>query len=252
MPSKNKFTVHGDVIHISRDEWNKLASTTYREDYFEELTSVTWTENRGYLTNGKFGLLHRYIMKKWYGEEVVQAMDAKGWIVDHMNNEGFDCTVSNLEFLASRHNVAKGQTLDVESKNMRHHIALNLFKDFSTGLYQISIGFNDPVYLLNEKEKTYQPINTLYLLYDRDYRIVINDAEQILLDYDLYKKVNITKLQCVEYDCKFPPKIELTEEEKDGGFVVRDGEIYLIIGNGKTFIHSAHYKKGWTPSKLNE
>lgn len=252
MPSKNKFSVHGEEIHISRDSWNKLASTTYREDYFQEITSVTWTEDKGYLKNGKFGLLHRYIMKKWYGEEVIQAMDVKGWIVDHMNNDGFDCRISNLEFLATRHNVAKGQTVDVESEKMRYHIALNMFKDFTTGLYQISIGFNDLVYLLNEKENTYQPINTLYLLYDCDYRIVINDAEQILLDYDLYKKVNLSKLQCLEYECKFPPTIEITEEEKNGACVERDGEIYMIIGNGKTFIHSAHYKKGWKPYQLNQ
>lgn len=133
MPSKNKFSVHGEEIHISRDGWNKLASATYREDYFEELTRITWTEDNGYLKNGKFGLLHRYIMKKWYGEEVVQAMDVKGWIVDHMNNDGFDCRISNLEFLATRHNVAKGQTVDVESEKMRYHIALNMFKDFTTG-----------------------------------------------------------------------------------------------------------------------
>lgn len=106
--------------------------------------------------------------------------------------------------------------------------------------------------MLNEKKNTNQPINTLYLLYDCDYRIVINDAEQILLDYDLYKKVNLSKLQCIEYECKFPPKIEITEEEKNEACVERDGEIYMIIGNGKTFIHSAHYKKGWTPSQSNQ
>lgn len=252
MPSKNKFSIHGEEIHISRDDWNKLASTTYREDYFDELTSVTWTETRGYITNGKFGLLHRYIMNKWYGEEVVQAMDEKCWIVDHMNNDGFDCRVSNLEFLATRHNVAKGQTVDVESKNMRCHIALNMFKDFSTGLYQISIGFNDLVYWVNEKDKSCQPINTLYLLYDCDYRVVINDAEQILLQYDLDKKVDVSRLQCIEYECKFPPKIEITNEEKNGAFVERDGEIYMIIGNGKSYIHSAHYKQGWTPSNITK
>lgn len=70
-----------------------------------------------------------------------------------MNNR-YDCRICNLEFLSFRHNVAKGQTLDVESAEMKYHIALNLFKDFSTGLYQISIGFNDNVYFGVRKQES--------------------------------------------------------------------------------------------------
>ena len=161
----------------------------------------------------------------------------------------FDCRISNLEFLATRHNVAKGQMVDVESDKMKYHMALNIVKDFTTGLYQISIGFNDPVCWYDGKEKRYQPLNTLRLLYDCDYRMVINDAEQILLQYDLNKKIEVSKLQCVEFECEFPPEIEITEEEKERAFIERNGEIYMIVGNGHSYIMSAHYKKGWTPSK---
>lgn len=252
MASKNKFTVHDDEIHISRDGWKELAFATYREDYFEELSSVTWTENKGYLKNNKFGLLHRYIMKKWYGEDIVQAMYEKGWVVDHMNNNGFDCRISNLEFLTKRYNVAKGQTVDVESNTMRYRIALNMFKDFTTGLYQINIGCNDPVNLCLEKEMSSQRIVALYLLYDCDYKIVINDAEEILLNYDLYGRVNLDKLHYVDYSYDSPLPIKFTEEEKDRAFVERDGKLILIIGNGKTFIRSLPYKKGWIPSKMKE
>lgn len=62
MPSKNTFERYGDEIHIFRDSWDQVAMTTYREDYYEELTSVTWTATPKYLTNNKLGLLHRYIM----------------------------------------------------------------------------------------------------------------------------------------------------------------------------------------------
>ena len=47
MPSKNRFTLNGNEIHIFRENWPQIAMTTYREDYYEELTSVTWTENNG-------------------------------------------------------------------------------------------------------------------------------------------------------------------------------------------------------------
>lgn len=40
--SKNRFEVNGDTITIMREGWDKLAFATYREDYFEELTTHTW------------------------------------------------------------------------------------------------------------------------------------------------------------------------------------------------------------------
>lgn len=159
--SKNRFEIANGNINILRDDWKKCAQVTYREDYFEELASVTWRENNGYVVNNKLGYLHRYIMKKWYGEEIFDEMVKRGWVVDHMNNNGFDCRICNLEFLAPNQNIAKGHNLDIEAEEQRHHIALNLFKDFSTGLYQISIVFNDNVYLSNGIEKIGQPINSL-------------------------------------------------------------------------------------------
>lgn len=253
MPSKNKFEIVDDDVHISRKEWDKLAFTSYRQDYYNELISVTWTESNGYLKNGKLGLLHRYIMKKWYGEEILKEMDARGWIVDHINNEGFDNRICNLEFLATRHNVAKGQTLDVESKNMRDQIALNIFKDFTTNYYQISIGFNDIVSLVDVVTGESHEISRLYLLYDCDYRLVINDAEQILLDYSLQKKFDIQKLKYIDYQVTYTQKVLLTEEEANnlnngGCAIVRDGVTYFIAGRGIKLI-SAYYKKGWKPQK---
>jgi len=251
MSSKNKFEVINDIVHINREGWDKLAFTTYRQDYYNELTSATWTEDKGYLKNGKLGLLHRYIMKKWYGEEIVKEMTARGLIVDHMNNDGFDNRICNLEFLATRHNVAKGHTLDVESKEMRDRIAVNIFKDFTTNYYQISIGFNEIVSMIDMITGESQEIDRLYLLYDCDYRLVINDAEQILLEYSLHRRFNIQQLKCIEYQVNYTKKVLLTEEEiknlNNGGCaIVRDGVNYFIKGKGIKLI-SAHYKEGWKP-----
>lgn len=184
MPSKNKFERVGNDVHIYRDGWDRIGQTTYREDYFEELTSVTWTNCKGYLVNSRLGSLHRYIMSKWYGQKMLEEMSKRNWVVDHMNNDGFDCRISNLEFLSSNHNVAKGQTVDVEVEKMRQHIALTLCKDFSTGFYQMHIGCNDPIVLVNSSGKS-KYVAKLSFLYDRDYKIVINDARDILLNYDI-------------------------------------------------------------------
>lgn len=246
MPSKNRFDVNGEVIYISRDGWEKLATTTYREDYYEELTSVTWTENEGYLVNKKLGSLHRYIMKQWYGEDVVKSMTEKNWVVDHMNNNGFDCRISNLEFLASRHNVAKGQTLDVEADQLRLRIALTLCKDFSTGLYQIHIGCNDNILWVDQTSGIEKNLAKLKLLYNSDYRIVINDAEQILLDYVLEGKVELNKLKWVDYKTEVFKIVSVSEEEKGRPLIERDGIKYMAMGNHIWFYSSA-LDKGWIP-----
>lgn len=102
--SKNKFEIINNEIHITREGWPLIGLTTYREDYYKELSSKTWsltkpnsdTEDKGYLSNGTLGLLHRYIAGKWYGEDVLKNMTEKGYVVDHMNNNHVDCRILGI------------------------------------------------------------------------------------------------------------------------------------------------------------
>ena len=73
--SKNAFEIDGDIISITRPEWGFKAYATVREDYLDEIQSVTWGLSYDrYPYNSKLGTLHSYIMKKWYGEEFCQEM----------------------------------------------------------------------------------------------------------------------------------------------------------------------------------
>lgn len=68
--SKNTFEIDGDTISITRPKWGFKAYATIKEDYLDEIQSVTWgLSNDRYPYNSKLGTLHSYIMKKWYGEE---------------------------------------------------------------------------------------------------------------------------------------------------------------------------------------
>lgn len=261
MKSKNTFEIHGDDVHIYRREWGSMAFTTYREDYYEELTSVTWTktkrknEDNAYLYNPKFGYLHRYIMGKWYGEDMVETMTENGWVVDHMNNDGLDCRISNLEFLPKQINTSKGNYLDVSVRELRSRIALSLHKDFSTGLYQIHIGFNKPASLYDATSRRYatdefHQLAKLKFLYDCDYRTIINDATSILSDYELYGCVKLDRLHFIDKKAEYFENIILTEEEKGKSVIERDGKYYFVIGNGIMF-YSSPVDKGWVPSKNN-
>lgn len=245
--SKNTFSVNGDIISIMRDEWDALALATYREDYYEELTQHTWYLNDGYPYNQSLGGgLHRYMMAKWYGEDVLSDMTARGFVVDHMNNNHMDCCISNLEFLKHNRNVAKGQYFDKEAEYLRQRIAVTMFKDFKTGYYQITIGCNAPICSNDGRF-----INAIKLLYTTPYSQVVLDAEKILTQYDEERRISLGNLDFCDKRITFSPNIELTEEEQNQAVVMRDGIPYIVIGNGKTFIHSIHYDENWEPPTSN-
>lgn len=248
--SKNNFRVVGDVILIKHPNWDFVACTTYRKDYYDELTSITWTNVNGYLRNKSLGSLHSYIVSKWYGKNVLEDMTKNNYIVDHMNNNHADCRISNLEFLKKSYNTAKGQTLDVDSKNMKTKIAVNIFKDFSTKCYQTTIGCNDSNIKVFKSENIEYDVSEIRLLYNCDYSIVINDAENILRLYDTEGKIDVSNTNSCDVKIEKNLEIELTEEDKNKLFIEHDGERYIIIDGKTRFLTSVPFEKGWkSPNK---
>lgn len=245
--SKNQFIVDGDTITIMRDGWDELVFATYREDYFDELSTHTWGLVNGYPHNSTLGgSLHRYMMAKWYGEDVLKELAKKGYVVDHLNNNHLDCRITNLEFLKKNRNTAKGQYLDTEASRLRGRLAVSLFKDFSTGYYQITIGCNDTI-VREDQDGCKHYINEIKLLYDRDYPIVILDAEAILTEYESDGRISLSHLRHCDMREQEATILSLTEDEKNRPFVFRDGVPYLVIGNGSSLIHTVHYDEGWIP-----
>ncbi|MCD8013913.1 MAG: HNH endonuclease [Lachnospiraceae bacterium] len=197
--SKNIFDIEGDTIYIKRPEWNFIATATVRDDYLEEIQSVTWgLNNERYLFNSKLGYLHTYIMAKWYGEEQCKEMKDKDYVIDHMDNISSNCCINNLCFLSNAYNKAKGLTFDQDNKD-KEYIALTMFKDFSTELYQITIMFNYPATLKLVGFDYPSVIELAYLLYEGDYRQVLLDAEKILLDYKEDYTFSPEKLRMIDY-----------------------------------------------------
>ena len=243
---KNTFTVRDNRIYIWRDGWTHLAIVDYRADYIDEIKSVTWRENNGYVYCNKFGYLHRYIMKKWYGEDLFDEMTQNGWVIDHMNNNKFDCCISNLEFLAKNYNTAKGQTTDVEIERMRHNIAVTLCKDFQTGYYQVYIGCNDRILFVNKNTGEKKPLGVLKLLYNCNYKLVINDVDRILISYSENKQFSLDSLHYCDFKADFCEMVTLKEEEYGCPIIERDGEYYFVPGNG-VWLHSTSVDEGWSP-----
>lgn len=240
--SKNTFSIEGDTIYISKAEWSRLAQATYREDYYEELSSHTWGLKKGYPANQKLGGgLHRYIMQKWYGKDVLDNMTERGFVVDHMNNDHMDCRICNLEFYKHSRNIAKGHYLDKEAP-LNRGIAISIFKDFTTACYQITIGCNDTI-----KSDDGRYVNVVKLLYNCQYPIVVLDAEKIITQYEAEHKITLSGLSFCDFRIIYAPELDLTESEKNQAFVARNGELYLVLGNGRTFLNSVNYDENWEP-----
>lgn len=246
MPRATKFEIVGNEIIILRDDWR--AVTTYCAEHYNKIAEREWRkDNNGYIVNSSFGYLHRHIMRLWYGEEVLNDMTQKGYVVDHMNNDHTDCRISNLEFLKKAYNTAKGQSFDVDAKELKWRIAVNLFKDFSTGCYQITIGCNDTI-VFKDADGEVKYVNVIRLLYDCDYSIVINDAENILREYDTTGTISLNCTHACRIRIETAPIFPLTAEEKNSGIVWRDGVPYLVLGTGKTYLDAVHYEEGWQPA----
>ena len=183
-------------------------------------------------------------MEKWYTKEILDTMTADNFVVDHMDGDGFNCNINNLCFLSRNENVAKGNTLDIECKNTEH-IALKMFKDFQTELIQITIFFNYPAKLMLEGLERDAVVELAFLLYDADYRIVINDARSIMLDYRNNYEFIPNKLRFIDYQIEgsygVAPGIKWFEEYISGKH-----------GHGVALLNRVAPIKNWTKEKKRE
>lgn len=236
--SRNKFSINDNIVTITHPDWDFCATATIRDDYAEEFQAVTWSKKGDYLYNEHLGgYLHLYIMRKWYGEEVYEQMKSDGYVVDHMDNNGYNCCIENLAFLKENENLAKGFTVDQYSEE-KTHIALTLCRDFDTKHYQITIAFNFPAIATISSLESPAVIDLAYLLYDRDYPEVINDARTILYDYYRNYSFEPEKLHFSDYHIEGEYRKEVSKELYDR---------YIAGGHGHTVCFICRYAPllGW-------
>lgn len=237
--SKNIFTISDDIIMIGHPDWEFVATASVKEEYLTEIQRVTWSQKGRYLYNESLGgYLHIYIMKKWYGDDVYEQMKNDGYVVDHMDNDGHNCCIDNLCFLMDNENKAKGLTVDQYSAE-KTHIALTLCKDFYTELTQITIVFNYPAVAKISTLDKPAVIEMAFLLYDKEYPEVINDAKKILFDYYNYGIFEPQKLNWADYQIEGHYGVPISKEAYDK---------YISGGHGHTIFYMERKAPllGWT------
>ncbi len=197
--SKNVFRISNNKIYIGHPEWNDTATVSVLNEYMDELMSVTWSAKGNYIYSNKLEMyLHVYVMRYWYGNECYEKMRSAGCVVDHMDNNGHNCCIDNLAFLPSDENKAKGFTVDKMSAP-KEYIALSMYKDFSTQLFQITVFFNYPAKAVLRNFSEPACVELVMLLYDCDYEMVINDARAILYQYYKDYSFEPEKLHYIDY-----------------------------------------------------
>lgn len=229
-------------IYFKNEESGFLGYTTFDANLLDKLQQVNWfvsdndlnEKNKTYIrtyskTLGKYKALHQIVMIHWYGLERFEEVKEKGFIVEHHDNDAFNCLLENLSFASNDVNLAKAHTYDKERKIALPSVAINFFKDFKSQKYQITLGFNIDFYLyLNGAPKS---ITSLNLLYDDDFRNVFNDASNLLYNLTEHKKFDLGKLQHLDFS--YTETIYI-QPEPDGTlplFVEVDGKFALVLSD---------------------
>ena len=243
MPAKDQeIKADGERITILRKKFNVLAFTSFSEEILETLNQTTWTPSDGYMRSQKFGSLHKHVMVLKYGEDVIREAYDNDFVIDHINNNGFDCMYTNLEIIPRKLNAAKGLTYDEEREKHIEFFALNFSKDEDTNEFQIGIGFNKPVDIL--LNGAIYPIASIYFKYGQDYKNTFLEAHSILNELSNTKSLKISNLRAERILIRPADVIKQREGESlDSGFIMRDGQVYFMQGSNHTrIVQVAHNK----------
>ena len=65
----------------------------------------------------------------------------------------------------------------------KSHVAMSMFKDFETQLFQITMVFKYPAKLILSNLERPATIELAFFLYDCEYEMIINDTRAIMYDY---------------------------------------------------------------------
>ena len=231
-----KLYYEDDRIYFHHESVNKLGYTNFNQELWnlikdkkftvEYKTMKDGTKKAKYIKCSKLKkTLHQIVIDFYYGEEIRKKMYEKKFIIEHHDNDGFNCLIENLSFLSAKRNTSKGFGYDIDRIRLLDMIAINIFKNFETQKYQITLGFNRPVYLsINGKNIN---LATMYFAYSDNFKIVINDATNILDLLEEYEKLDLTKLNFESYTYKEVTEINILDEEKLAPILFKDGTCYL-------------------------
>lgn len=253
-------SVYNDKISINIKGTNKLAFVNYTEELLEIIKNarfrVPQTEEKikeyKYIYSNEYKkTLHQIVIDYYFGENARKNFYEHDYIIEHLDNNGFNCDISNLYFLKKIKNTYKGWNFDKEVVRTMPIIALRIYHIIENRTFQIAIVFNQSFV----GETSRKILDTIRLLYNYNYEIVLQDAEQILETTVNSDCINLSDWEKLyrynDVEINYASEIKLTEEEKEqgcGSIIFREGKAYFLIGQSGDSIglmKSIPYKSNW-------
>ncbi|MFB0919921.1 MAG: hypothetical protein QMB62_03425 [Oscillospiraceae bacterium] len=231
MPRDMEIRKSGNIYELRRDQWR--GRTAQISDYpglLDEVKKHTWTFSNGehpYLTSGNPKVsLHKFVLSFLYGTDKVDQMLGANNIIEHLDNDGLNCTYDNLHIISSDYNKAKAFTIDKEKDDFSGVplFITDVYYSHSKKYYQMQVFLNRDLYF---NQSSGVPVEEFFFLY-----IQFSDLFLDWLDLLHCQSTGFFDVRKFHFDkvlWKERPAITLREEEKDYSVIERDGQYYLVL-----------------------
>lgn len=255
MPLEMTIEYEGDRIRLHREQWqDNVAYISNYPGLLDEVQKYTWTYSSGehpYLNCSVLHIsLHKFVLQFLYGKEKLEEMLEKSNIIEHLDNNGLNCTYENLHVLSSDMNKAKAFTIDkmnaaLDAGEITDIPALisDVYYSHEHKLFQLQIFFNKNLVYNTQNGNIVESLIFQY-----------NDFNDLYIDW-LYcfecikdERFDVSKHHADKIYVEEALSFELEKNEKDSVFIERDGKHYLVIrteqGNGPiSFMNHTSFRK---------
>lgn len=236
MPMPMNIEIESNRIKLQRKQWKgNVAYISNFPGLLDEVKKYTWTYTEGqhpYLNCSQLKIsLHKFVLQFLYGKEKLDEMIGMSNIIEHLDNNGLNCTYENLHVLSSDRNKAKAFSIDkmnaaLEAGEMTDIPALitDVYYSHEDKYFQLQVFFNKNIVFNKTTNKFVEGFTFQY-----------NDFDSLFIDwlycFECIKKeeFDVYKHHAVRVYSKDATLMELSEDEKDSMIIERDGKYYLII-----------------------
>lgn len=236
MPNLMVANIQGNRIILKREQWRgKEAYISNYPGLLDEVKRYSWTYSEGrhpYLKCERLNCsLHKFVLQFLYGKDKLDEMIGKLNIIEHLDNNGLNCTYENLHILSSDMNKAKAFTIDKKNAALNSDelydvpaLITDVYYSHEKNYFQLQVFFNKPFLYIKDKGKH---IEKLFFKYD--------NFEDLFMDW-LYcfeciskETMDLFKFHTDNIYATCITPIELREDEKDSIVIERDGKYYLVL-----------------------
>lgn len=255
MPKPMDIEIGNDRIKLQREQWR--GNSAYISNYpglLDEVKKYTWTYTEGthpYLNCSILKTsLHKFVLQFLYGKEKIDEMLGKSNVIEHLDNNGLNCTYENLHVLSGDMNKTKAFSIDKRNAALQAGeitdipaLITDVYYSHENRYFQLQVFFNKNIVFNADTGE----IVEFFIFHYHDFDSLFNDWFYCFTCIEK-EKFDVYKNNADKVYVKYAPLITLKEDEKDATIVERDGQRYLIIRTDPergplTFMNHTSYKK---------